>query len=147
LIWCLLDHGFLLNLATCSFNENPSSVRDRVSPMRFTVTLLAALIVALFAVGSAAASTPVGGEATRALGCGDRGDGGEFLARFTHRHDITCKRAKEIEEGAARAGAELCQQTGIYHAWTVTYLGPYPAFDWEYTRGAKSFIFSAQGGC
>jgi hypothetical protein len=115
--------------------------------MRFTLAFLIALIVALAAVGSAAGSTSAGGAATRPAGCGDRGDTGEFLARFTHRHDITCKRAKVIEEGAARAGAELCQQTGTYHAWTVTYNGPFPAFSWRYTRGDKSFIFSAQGGC
>jgi hypothetical protein len=115
--------------------------------MRFTVAVLATLIVALFAVGAAAGSTPAGGEATRAAGCGDRSDEGDFLSRITHRHDISCKRAKEIEQGAARAGAQLCQQTAAYHAWTVTYTGPFPAFDWKFTRGVKSFEYSEQGGC
>jgi hypothetical protein len=115
--------------------------------MRFTVAVLATLIVALFAVGSAAASGQVGGGAPRPAGCGDRSDEGDFLSRITHRHDISCDRAKAIEQGAARAGAQLCAQTATYHAWTVTYVGPFPAFDWKFTRGAKSFVYSEQGGC
>lgn len=115
--------------------------------MRFTAPLLTALVIGLFAVSSAVGSTSVGDDATRAAGCGYRSDEGEFLAQITHRHDVKCKRAKEIEGGAARAGAQLCQQTGIYHAWTVTYAGPYPAFHWKFTRGAKSFEYSEQGGC
>jgi hypothetical protein len=115
--------------------------------MRLTITFLAALIVAMFAVGTAAGSAPVGDAATRAAGCGYRSDDGEFLARITHRHDISCDRAKKIEHGAARAGAQLCEQTTAYHAWTVTYAGPFPAFHWKFTRGAKSFEYSEQGGC
>jgi hypothetical protein len=114
--------------------------------MRFTVAVLAALIVALFAVGSAAGGTPVGHVATRAAACGDRVEG-EYLSRITHRHGITCKRAKRVERRAARAGDELCQQTTTFHAWTVTYAGPFPAFSWDFQRGEKSFHFDAQGGC
>jgi hypothetical protein len=115
--------------------------------MRFTTAFLAAVIIAVFAVTSASGSSSGGGEVNRAAGCGYRSDEGEFLAQITHRHDVKCSRAKYIESSAALAGAELCQQTAVYHAWTVTYLGPYPAFHWKYTRGAKSFEFSAQGGC
>jgi hypothetical protein len=115
--------------------------------MRFTVAVLATLIVTLFAVGSATGSTQASGEATRVAGCGYRSDEGEFLSRITHRHDITCKRAKAIEKGAALAGDQVCQQTTAYHAWTVTYIGPFPGFDWKFTRGAKSFEYSEQGGC
>jgi hypothetical protein len=115
--------------------------------VRFTVALLTALIVALFAVGPAAGSTSVAGEATRAAPCGYRTPEGDYLSSITHRHDITCERAKQIERGAARAGDQLCQQTATYHAWTVTYIGPFPAFDWKFTRGAKSFEYAEQGGC
>jgi hypothetical protein len=115
--------------------------------MRFTIAFLAALIITVFAVGPAAGNTSRGHDAKRAAGCGYRSDEGEFLAQITHRHDVKCKRAKEIEGNAARAGAQLCQQTGSYHAWTVTYVGPYPAFHWKFTRGAKSFEYSEQGGC
>jgi hypothetical protein len=123
------------------------TARDSVPPVRFTVALLTALIVALFAVGPAAGSSAAGGEATRAAACGFQTNEGDYLSRFTHRHDITCKRAMQIERGAARAGTQLCQQTAAYHAWTVTYLGPFPAFDWKFTRGAKSFQYAEQGGC
>jgi hypothetical protein len=115
--------------------------------MRFTVAALAALIVALFAAGSAAGGTPVGHVATRAAACGDRGIDGEYLSRITHRHGITCKRAKRVERRAARAGDQLCQQTTTFHAWTVTYAGPFPAFSWDFQRGDKSFHYDEQGGC
>jgi hypothetical protein len=115
--------------------------------MRSTVTFLITLIVALFAVGSAAGSTSARGEAPRAAPCGYLSDEGDYLSRITHRHDVSCKRAKQIEQGAARAGDQLCQQTAAYHAWTVTYIGPFPGFDWKFTRGAKSFEYAEQGGC